>query len=155
MSRARANGSVDAFSRMMQPQKSVDSDISLIAITSDNGSGSLPIDMNACPDFSTHYVVIPNHLSLASQKNPSVEMHFVISKRISLNGKSNGCSATCAFCGALFASTNMTKMRMHLTGETSQSTRVAACPKIPGACRQFYLDKTASEKAVKEKTHAI
>jgi hypothetical protein len=42
----------------------------LITITSDNGSGSLPIDRNTCPDFSTHYVTVvrPNHLSVASQK---------------------------------------------------------------------------------------
>ena len=58
---------------------------------------------------------------------------------------SNGCSDTCTFCGALFATTNMMKMQMHLAGDTGQSTRVAPCPKNPGACRQFNLDKTASE----------
>jgi hypothetical protein len=45
----------------------------------------------------------------------------------------------------------MMKMQMHLTGDTGQSTRVASCPKIPGACCQFYLDKTASEESAKEK----
>ena len=47
-------------------------------------------------------------------------------------------------------------MRIHLTGEREGQTRVAACEKIPPSCRQYYLDKKASDQiaaAAKLKGH--
>ena len=42
--------------------------------------------------------------------------------------------------------TDQTKMRIHLTGEREGQTRVAACGKVPPSCRQYYLDKKASNQ---------
>ena len=121
--------SADAFSMLMQSQASVASNISPIIISSngDGGSPSDSISNDKCPDFSAQYVVRPNATTKASKKNPSVEMHFVISKRIISGTKNTGCSATCAFCGSVFTNTNITKMRMHLTGEKGETTRPAGC----------------------------
>ncbi len=76
----------------------------------------------------------------------SVEIHFVISSRIRHGNRTYTLSATCSFCSTLFSTTNQTKMRIHLTGEREGQTRVAACRKVPPACRQFYLNKKASDQ---------
>ena len=111
--------------------------------------------INPCPDYSSAYIVKANSSSCCSQLN-SVEQHFVISKRTQGKNRTYTLSAQCSFCGTLFATTNQTKMRIHLTGEREGQTRVAACEKIPPSCRQYYLDKKASDQiaaAAKLKGH--
>jgi hypothetical protein len=133
-------GSADAFSIMMRPLTSDDSIISPASIGRNDGSLEDPMATDTCPDFSSAYIVKANSSSLPSQMN-SVEIHFVISSRIRRGNRTYTLSATCSFCSTLFSTTNQTKMRIHLTGEREGQTRVAACRKVPLACRQFYLDK--------------
>ena len=138
-------GSADAFSIMMRPLTSDDSIISPASIGRNDGSLEDPMATDTCPDFSSAYIVKANSSSLPSQMN-SVEIHFVISSRIRRGNRTYTLSATCSFCSTLFSTTNQTKMRIHLTGEREGQTRVAACRKVPLACRQFYLDKKASDQ---------
>jgi len=138
----------DAFSILMRPQPFLASIISETSIVSNDGSLEDSMVTDACPDFSSVYIVKANTSSCPSQTN-SVETHFVISKRIKSANRSYSCSATCSFCGTLFANTNQSKMRIHLTGEREGQTRVAECTKAPPLCKQYYIDKKASDRTEK------
>ena len=155
MSAEPKDGSANAFVRMMRQQTSDASiDLTSAAITID-GSLEDSLTTDICPDFSSAYIVKANSSSCPSQMN-SVESHFVISKRVKRNNQTTLSCGTCSFCGTLFAATNQTKMRIHLTGESEGQTRVSACVKVPPLCRQFYLDKKASDKiaqSAKQTTH--
>jgi hypothetical protein len=145
MSAEPIEGSANAFDRLMRPQTSSASIISPTAVINIDGSDEGSMATEICPDFSSAYIVKANSSSCASQMN-SVETHFVISKRVKRDHRTTLSSATCSFCGTLFTATNQTKMQIHLTGESEGQTRVAACEKVPPLCRQFYLDKKASDK---------
>ena len=71
----------DAFSILMRPQPFLASIISETSIVSNDGSLEDSMVTDACPDFSSVYIVKANTSSCPSQTN-SVETHFVISKRI-------------------------------------------------------------------------
>jgi hypothetical protein len=145
MSAEPQEGSANAFARLMRPQTTSHSITSPTIIRINDGSSEGSTATDTCPDFSSAYIVKPNSSSCPSQFN-SVEEHFVISKRTKGANRTYTLSAQCSFCGTFFAITNQTKMRIHLTGEREGQTRVAACGKIPPSCRQYYLDKKASNQ---------
>ena len=145
MSAEPQEGSANAFARLMRPQTTSHSITSPTIIRINDGSSEGSTATDTCPDFSSAYIVKPNSSSCPSQFN-SVEEHFVISKRTKGANRTYTLSAQCSFCGSFFAITNQTKMRIHLTGEREGQTRVAACGKIPPSCRQYYLDKKASNQ---------
>ena len=124
MSAVPQEGSANAFARMMRPQASGASIISPTVIEINDGSLHGSVITDTCPDFSSAYIVKANSSSCPSQMN-SVETHFVISKRVKRNNRTTLSSATCSFCGTLFAATCQTKMRIHLTGESEGQSRVA------------------------------
>ena len=155
MSAGPQEGSANAFARLMRPQTSSDSITYPTIIIINDGSHEGSTASGTCPDYSLAYIVKANSSSFPPQSN-SVEEHFVISKRTKGNNRTYTLSAQCSFCGTFFATTNQTKMRIHLTGEREGQTRVAACFKVPPSCRQYYLDKKASnqiEAAAKLTSH--
>ena len=130
MSAELQEGSANAFVRLMRPQAASAPIILPTPVIIIDGSLEGSMTTDTCPDFSSAYIVKANSSSCPSQTN-SVESHFVISKRVKRNNRTTLSSATCSFCGTLFAATNQTKMRIHLTGESEGQSRVSACVKVP------------------------
>ena len=88
------------------------------------------------PSYKEYFIVRPEDC-LPSRIN-TVEQNFFILQRNKGHSRTSTCRAMCAFCAHSFQCMSITKMRVHLTGETEGDCRVEKCAKVPIDCRTFY-----------------
>jgi hypothetical protein len=89
------------------------------------------------PDFKAFHRPAPD-VRLASKKS-HIEQNFYILKKNKRAKRTEDCDCQCAFCSISIRNFNSTQMRVHLTGESQGSVRVAPCKNVPAACKDFYL----------------
>ena len=112
-------------------------------------SSDQPISVDSAssvyPDFKVYHRPAPDDRQ-PSKKN-HIEQNFYILKRIKRNNRAEDIECQCAFCSISFKTFNSTQMRVHLTGESQGSIRVAACKNVPAACKEFYLAERERDAA--------
>jgi hypothetical protein len=106
---------------------------------------SVDSESTAYPDFKVYHRPAPDD-RLASKKN-YIEQNFFILKRIKRSNRTDDIECQCALCSISFKAFNTTQMRVHLTGESQGTIRVAARKNVHADCKEFYLAGREREAA--------